>query len=80
MSDAGSHGCGGENVREMQVDRVLRERRNELELSQLGVAELTELSIGFLSQLENDQVAPSPRLAESNRPRPANPYVRTAQF
>ena len=46
-------------MREMKVGRELRQRRNELELSLREVAELTELSIGFLSQLENDQVSPS---------------------
>lgn len=52
-------------MREMKVGRELRKRRNELELSLREVAELTELSIGFLSQLENDQVSPS--LASLNR-------------
>lgn len=52
-------------MREMKVGRELRQRRNELELSLREVAELTELSIGFLSQLENDQVSPS--LASLNR-------------
>ncbi len=46
-------------MRELKVGRELRQRRNELELSLREVAELTELSIGFLSQLENDQVSPS---------------------
>jgi len=46
-------------LRELKVGRELRQRRNELELSLREVAELTELSIGFLSQLENDQVSPS---------------------
>jgi len=52
-------------VRELKVGRELRHRRNALELSLREVAELTELSIGFLSQLENDQVSPS--LASLNR-------------
>ena len=52
-------------MRELKVGRELRQRRNELELSLREVAELTELSIGFLSQLENDQVSPS--LASLNR-------------
>ncbi|MDH3754378.1 MAG: helix-turn-helix domain-containing protein [Acidimicrobiia bacterium] len=43
----------------MKVGRELRRRRNELGLSLREVAELTELSTGFLSQLENDQVSPS---------------------
>ncbi len=46
-------------MRELKVGRELRQRRNELELSLREVAELTDLSIGFLSQLENDQVSPS---------------------
>ena len=50
---------------EMKVGSELRQRRNELKLSLREVAELTELSIGFLSQLENDQVSPS--LSSLNR-------------
>lgn len=46
-------------MRELKVGRELRQRRNELGLSLREVAELTDLSIGFLSQLENDQVSPS---------------------
>lgn len=52
-------------MRELKVGTELRQRRNELGLSLREVAELTELSIGFLSQLENDQVSPS--LASLNR-------------
>ncbi|NIR37288.1 MAG: helix-turn-helix domain-containing protein, partial [Actinobacteria bacterium] len=40
-------------MRELKVGRELRQRRNELGLSLREVAELTDLSIGFLSQLEN---------------------------
>lgn len=43
----------------MKVGREVRQRRNELQLSLREVAELTDLSTGFLSQLENDQVSPS---------------------
>ncbi|MFQ5558209.1 MAG: helix-turn-helix domain-containing protein [Acidimicrobiales bacterium] len=43
----------------LHVGRELRRRRHELGLSLRSVAEITELSTGFLSQLENDQVSPS---------------------
>ncbi len=43
----------------MKIGREVRTRRNQLELSLREVAELTGLSIGFLSQIENDQVSPS---------------------
>lgn len=43
----------------MKVGRELRRRRNDLDMSLREVAELTDLSSGFLSQLENDQVSPS---------------------
>ena len=55
----------------MQVGREVRLRRNELQMSLREVAELTELSTGFLSQVENDQVSPSlaslGRIAEALR-------------
>lgn len=55
----------------VQVGREVRLRRNELQLSLREVAELTELSTGFLSQVENDQVSPSlaslGRIAEALR-------------
>ncbi|MEZ5279420.1 MAG: helix-turn-helix transcriptional regulator [Acidimicrobiales bacterium] len=63
----------------MQVGREVRLRRNELQMSLREVAELTELSTGFLSQVENDQVSPSlaslGRIAEA-----ADTAVRAAQF
>jgi transcriptional regulator with XRE-family HTH domain len=43
----------------VKVGREVKLRRSELQLSLREVAELTDLSIGFLSQLENDQVSPS---------------------
>ena len=43
----------------MNIGKQLKRRRVELQMSQRDVADLTELSIGFLSQLENDQVSPS---------------------
>jgi transcriptional regulator with XRE-family HTH domain len=43
----------------VRVGRQLKRRRTELQMSQREVAELTDLSVGFLSQLENDQVSPS---------------------
>jgi len=43
----------------VKVGKQLKRRRTELQMSQREVAELTDLSVGFLSQLENDQVSPS---------------------
>lgn len=43
----------------MKVGPAIRRRRNHLGLSLRELAELTDLSTGFLSQVENDQVSPS---------------------
>jgi len=43
----------------MKVGEQVRARRNELDLSLREVARSTDLSSGFLSQVENNQVSPS---------------------
>jgi len=40
----------------LKVGKQLKRRRVELQMSQRDAADLTGLSIGFLSQLETDQV------------------------
>jgi len=46
-------------VTEIKVGSELRRRRNELGLTLRQVADETELTSGFLSQVENDRVSPS---------------------
>ena len=47
------------HVSDIEVGAELRRRRNELGLTLRQVSDLTDLTSGFLSQVENDLVSPS---------------------